>query len=245
MVRFDNRDAGLSTQLDGLVDLDAVAAAAAQADHRAAEAAAAYSLADMAADVVGLLDVLGVDRAHVLGASMGGMIAQLVALDHPDRVLTLTSIMSSTGESGYGAPTPEAEAALLSPSPSDRDGYVRAAVASARIWSSRRWFDPAERADLARRSYDRSFAPDGVARQLAALVAAGPRGARLAGLDRPTLVVHGLDDTLITPSGGERTAEVVPGAHLLLVPDMGHDRPRPLWPLLCDAILDHTAPGTG
>lgn len=242
VVRFDNRDCGLSTKLDEHpLDFGAVLGAASSGDLAKVRALAPYTLHDMADDVAGLLDTLGVERAHVVGSSMGGMIAQLVAVRHPARVATLTSMMSSTGEPEYGRSTPEASAGLMRPSPTDRAGFVERQVESARIWSSRKHFDAEAAAAMAEASFERGFHPAGVARQLAALIATEPPVDALRKLDLPTLVIHGLDDTLITPSGGERTAELIPGARLLRVDDMGHDRPEPLWPQLCDAILAHTA----
>jgi pimeloyl-ACP methyl ester carboxylesterase len=241
VVRFDNRDAGLSTSFDDdPVDLPAVFRAMAEGDGAAARALVPYTLGDMALDAVELLDCLDIGRAHVVGASMGGMIAQTMTIEHPDRVLTLTSIMSTTGEPAYGRSTREARQVLLSPAPTEREAYIEDSVRSL-VWHSKRYAAPDEVRDLATRSFDRSFRPAGTARQLAAVTAGGSRADGLRSLAVPTLVIHGLDDTLIEPSGGERTAELVPGAELLLVPDMGHDRPRPLWPVLVEAIVAHTA----
>ena len=241
VVRFDNRDAGLSTSFDGHpVDLAAVFRAMADGDDAAARALVPYTLSDMARDAIQLLDALGVGPAHVVGASMGGMIAQTMAIEHPDRVLTLTSIMSTTGEPAYGRSTREARQVLLSPAPTEREAYIEDSARSL-VWHSKRYADPDRVRDLAARSFDRSFRPAGTARQLAAVTAGGSRADGLRSLAVPTLVIHGLDDTLIGPSGGERTAELVPGAELLLVPDMGHDRPEPLWPVLVAAIVAHTA----
>jgi len=171
---------------------------------------------------------------------MGGMIAQTMAIEHPERLLTLTSMMSTTGEPGYGRSTPEAQQALLTPAPADREGYIEAAARSL-VWRSRRYPEPAGVRELAAESFDRCYSPDGASRQLAAMIASGSRAEALRHLSVPTLVIHGLDDTLIAPSGGERTAELVPGARLELLPDMGHDRPRPLWPGIAGHILEHTA----
>jgi pimeloyl-ACP methyl ester carboxylesterase len=237
VVRFDNRDAGLSTKFDGVhVDIAAVMTAAFAGEPFTD---APYTLSDMAADAVGLLDHLGVDRAHVVGASMGGMIAQHLAIEHPERVLSLTSVMSNTGEPEYGAPDPEAIPLLLVPPPSDRQAYIERAADMAVI-GSRRFFDLGAAKELAGRSYDRSFYPEGIRRQLAAVAGSGPRTATLPDVKAPTLVIHGRDDRLIVPSGGERTAELIPGASFLLVADMGHDLPEPLWPLLADVITSHT-----
>lgn len=238
VVRFDNRDCGLSTKLDGIVvDPNAVMHA------RLAETelpVVPYTLSDMALDAVGLLDHLGIDKAHVVGASMGGMIAQTMAIEHPHRCHSLTSIMSMTGELEYGSPTPEAGEVLLAPPPTQREAYIDNSVKS-RVWQSKRYFDEAQvRADAAR-GFDRSFYPEGASRQLAAIYASGSRAEGLAQLQVPTLVVHGTDDTLLQPSGGQRTAELVPGASLMLLADMGHDLPEPLQPMITGAIAAHGA----
>ncbi|MFD5541076.1 alpha/beta fold hydrolase [Streptomyces sp. NPDC127079] len=240
VIRYDNRDSGLSTKFDDHpVDVGRFIATVRSGDTAAALAMVPYGLRDMADDGLGLLTVLGVERAHVVGASMGGMIAQTMAISRPERVLTLTSMMSSTGESAYGRSTPEAQAALFSPRPSDREGYIAAADREL-VWASRRYGDPVALRELAAASYDRAYHPAGIGRQLGAMVLSGSRADALRQLRVPTLVIHGLDDTLIDVSGGRRTAELVPGAELLLVPDMGHDRPRPLWPELIDALVTHT-----
>ena len=242
VIRYDNRDSGLSTRFDDRqVDIGAFMAAVRSGDIAAAQAMAPYSLQDMADDGLGLLTQLGIAKAHVVGSSMGGMIAQTMAIAHPDRVLTLTSMMSSTGEPEYGRSTPDAQQALFAPQPADRDGYI-AASEKQLTWSSRRYANPDAIRKLAARSYDRAYYPAGAGRQLAAMILAGSRAEALQTLTLPTLVIHGLDDTLIDPSGGRRTADLVPGASLLLVPDMGHDRPRELWEHLCDAIEAHTRP---
>jgi pimeloyl-ACP methyl ester carboxylesterase len=241
VISYDNRDCGLSSKLDGVaVDMDQIRAAIAAGETARARSLAPYTLSDMAGDGLGLLDALGIDRAHVLGASMGGMIAQTIAIENPARLLTLTSMMSNTGESEYGQSSPEAIRALLMPTPSERAAYIDASE-RALIWRSRRWPDVAGVRAVAAESYDRCYYPEGSGRQLAAMVASGSRAAGLRALHVPTLVIHGLDDTLVAPSGGERTAELIPDAQLMLVPDMGHDRPQPLWPQLSEAILAHTA----
>jgi len=169
---------------------------------------------------------------------MGGMIAQHVAIDHPGRTASLISVMSQPGDPTVGQPTPEAAAALLTPPPPDREGYI-AHSTTWQIWQSRRYRSDELSRRNAARDWDRSFYPEGGPRQLAAIYASGNRDEGLSALSVPTLVIHGLDDTLITPSGGERTAELVPGATLMLVDDMGHDFPEPLWPVLVDAIASH------
>ncbi|MBS1861111.1 MAG: alpha/beta hydrolase [Actinobacteria bacterium] len=242
VIELDNRDSGLSSKLDGqAVDTEAGIAAARAGDLVRARELAPYTLSELAGDCVAVLDALGIERAHVLGASMGGMIAQQLAIERPERLLSLISKMSTTGEPEYGAPTQEALEALLTPSPTEREAYIEASAAKAMIWASKRYGDRARLEAIVAASYDRCFYPEGVTRQFAAILASGPRADGLRELTVPTLVIHGLDDTLIAPSGGERTAELVPGARLLLVEDMGHDRPEPLWPLLVEAILEHTA----
>ncbi|MFD3477511.1 alpha/beta fold hydrolase [Streptomyces sp. NPDC058695] len=240
VIRYDNRDCGLSTKFDEHpVDMGRFIAAVSSGDIASALAMVPYALTDMAADGLNLLTALGIDRAHVFGTSMGGMIAQKMAITEPARVLTLTSMMSSTGEPEYGQSVPEAQAVLLSPKPADREGYVAAADREL-LWASRRYGDTALLRELAARSYDRAYYPAGVGRQLGAMILDGSRAEALRTLRVPTLVIHGLDDTLIAPSGGERTAALVPGAKLLLIPDMGHDRPRELWPEIIGAVQTHT-----
>jgi pimeloyl-ACP methyl ester carboxylesterase len=243
VIRFDNRDTGLSTTFDQHpVDLLELVGAASIGDLETVRSLAAYVLADLADDAAGLAHALGLDQVHVVGASMGGMVAQLVAIRHPDLVATLTSMMSSTGSPDVGQSTPEAFAALMKPTTlDDRDRYIADSVASSRVWSSKRYFDEATAAALAAASYDRGLCPGGTTRQLAALLATGSLESDLARLRLPVLVIHGTDDTLITLSGGERTAEVIPGAELTVLTDMGHDRPEPLWPTLWNTIETHTA----
>jgi len=241
VVRFDNRDCGLSSKLDG----QAVSPGKVLSARLAGEPAPAvpYSLSEMAADGIGLLDHIGVAAAHIAGASMGGMIVQTMAIEHPSRVASLTSIMSSTGDPRAGNPTPEAREVLLAPPSSDRARYIEESL-RAEVWMSRKHFDPAACTALAAAQYDRSFYPEGALRQLAAIYASGDRTAALRGLAVPTLVIHGRDDTLITPQGGAATAEAVPGSAYLLLSDMGHDRPRPLWPALAGAIGAHVRAST-
>ena len=237
VVRYDNRDVGLSTKMSGGEKLlsSVLAANAGKGEMPSLP----YLLSDMAADGMALLTALGIDRAHIAGASMGGMIVQTMAINHPDRVMTLTSIMSNTGEPEFGRAAPEAMAALTAAPTSVRSDYIEQSVAGRKIWSSRRYFDDQlERARIAR-DFDRSFYPDGWNRQFLAIRGSGSRADGLRALKTPTLVIHGRDDTLITLSGGERTAELVQGASLLVLNDMGHDMPIPLWPTLIDAIISH------
>ncbi len=241
VIRFDNRDTGLSSKFEQFpVDMGALISAAMVGDLEAVRDLAPYRLEDLADDAADLIAALGLDQVHVVGASMGGMVAQLIAIRHPGIVTTLTSMMSATGSSEVGQSTPDAFAALMKPASSDRDGFIADTVASSRVWASKRYFDESSAAALAAASYDRGLCPTGTTRQLAALLATGSLESELAGLRLPVLVIHGTDDTLIDVSGGRRTAEVIPGAELLIVPDMGHDRPEALWPVLCAAIETHT-----
>lgn len=235
VVRYDNRDVGLSTHIDQPLEKGAVAAAV----RRGEAPAAPYRLADMADDATGLLDHLGVGAAHIVGVSMGGMIAQMVAIRHPERVVTLTSIMSTTGEPHVGTSTPEAYAHLMAPPPRTREESQQARVRNARVWGSPGLYDDGELRALAAAAWDRDHDAAGTARQIAAIMASGSRAAALAELAVSTLIVHGTADTLVQPSGGERTAELVPDAKLLMIEGMGHDLPRPLWPRIIDAIAAH------
>ena len=226
VIRFDNRDCGLSTKFDGVqVDVNAVIAAALMEDPIPP---VPYTLSHMSSDAVGLLDYLRIERAHVLGASMGGMIAQVMTIEHPTRVRTLTSVMSMSGEPEYGQSAPEAMNALLSVPPSDRDGYIAHAPVY-QAFHSKKYRSDENSKRAAARDFDRCFYPQGAPRQLAAIYATGRRTEQLRAVKTPTLVIHGKDDTLITPSGGERTAELIPNAKFVLLDDMGHDLPQPLW----------------
>ncbi len=218
VIRFDNRDAGRSTVLD-LSPPNFLQVAAGEAE-------APYLLQHMADDAVGLLDQLGIERAHVVGASMGGMVAQRVAIDHPERVLSLASIMSTTGDPEVGRTTPEAMEVLMTAPPTDRDGYVEGTVTARGVIGSKP-ADEARTRDLAERSFDRGYHPDGTARQLAAIAASPDRAPELRELAVPTVVIHGADDPLIGVSGGEATAAAIPGSELVVIEGMGHD--MPLW----------------
>jgi pimeloyl-ACP methyl ester carboxylesterase len=238
VIRYDNRDSGLSTKLDNSpVDIGPVMAAVFGGEPLPP---VPYTLSEMAADGIGLLDHLGIDRAHVLGVSMGGMIAQTMALEHPSRLRSLISVMSTTGDREYGTPTPEAAAALITPPPTGREAIIENSVRNWRIIASPQHFDPQQARLRSTAEYDRSYCPDGVVRQLAAIFGSGPRGEKLRSVTVPTLVIHGKADTLITVSGGVYTAEVIPNADLLLIHDMGHDLPEPCWPLIVAAVTAHT-----
>lgn len=240
VVTFDNRDAGRSTIFsDAPVSGSAIAAAISGMPFDPP-----YTLNDMAADAVGLLDHLRVDAAHVVGASMGGMIAQHLAFSWPHRVKTLTSIMSTTGKKAVGVATAEASAVLFSQPPTQRERYIDDFVARRRVLGSPSLFDEGRARAVAAVVFDRGLQPAGTARQLLAIYADRDRTSRLAGITAPTLVIHGRQDPLITLSGGEATAAAIDGAKLVVFDEMGHDLPLPLIPPLVDAIADH-AHGTG
>ncbi len=234
VLTFDNRDVGLTSKTEAPLPSDLWAT---MAELRAGTASEPppYSLADMAADGIAVLDAVGVDQAHVAGMSMGGMIVQRMALDFPERVRSMTSIMSTTGNTDVGQATPEAMATLSSPTPSDRDGYIEHTVANRRVISGAH-YDPEYWRVMAPRFYDRAFHPLGPAYQLLAIAADGDRTAELAQLRVPALVIHGRLDPLVTLSGGEATAAAIPDAELLVIDDMGHDIHPPLWASIGDAI---------
>jgi pimeloyl-ACP methyl ester carboxylesterase len=235
VVRFDNRDVGLSTRLDGAGSPDY--AAVWEGDR----SSLAYTLEDMADDAAGLLDAVGVPGAHVVGISLGGMIAQLLAIRHPGKVRSLASIMSTTGDRKVGQPSAEGAGVLFTPMPAERDRYLEQAVANARLAlaGSAFPFDAEAVRRAAARGYDRAWYPAGVGRQLAAVLAAGDRTEALRSLRVPTLVVHGDADRLVGVSGGEATAAAVPGARLLRIPGLGHELPPAVWATVADAIADN------
>jgi pimeloyl-ACP methyl ester carboxylesterase len=230
VIRFDNRDVGLSSHLGD-------AAPAASRATGGLAAGPSYGLSEMAVDVAGLIDNLGLGSAHIVGASLGGMIAQVLAIEHADRVRSLTSIMSTTGSNEVGQASEAAFALLVMPPVDGRVGAMDRAVLAGRTVGSPAY--PTEEAELrnrALRAFDRSFDPAGVARQLAAGVAASDRTEALRRLDVPTLVIHGAQDPLISVSGGAATAEAIPNAELVVIDGMGHDLPRSLWPIIAERI---------
>jgi pimeloyl-ACP methyl ester carboxylesterase len=231
VVRFDNRDIGLSSRIEDAPVPDVGAAIGGDTS------SASYTLDDMADDAAGLLDYLGDDWAHVVGASMGGMIAQALAIRHPEKVRSLCSIMSTTGDPEVGGASDEAMAVLLTPPPqSAEEAADRGWTVSNVIGST--GFARSEEEVRARSSaaWERSHDPMGVARQLVGILASPDRTAALAAVEAPTLVIHGGSDPLVNPSGGEATAKAIPGAELLIVDGMGHDLPEEAWPQIMDAI---------
>lgn len=233
VIRFDNRDVGLSSHLPGGPAPDV--AQAMSGDY----SSAAYTLSDMAGDASGLLDALDIRTAHVVGASMGGMIAQCMAIEYASRLRSMTSIMSTTGDRAVGRPSQEAMAVLLAPPITDREGAISRAVESSKVIGSP-GFNRAEdvirgRAALA---FDRAFDPIGGARQLVAIQASGDRTEKLKSVQIPTLVVHGAADALVNVSGGKATAAAIQNSELLIIDGMSHDLPQGAWPQIIDAIDD-------
>ncbi len=234
VLRFDNRDIGLSTHLRDAPYPDVMAALT-----TGDTSSASYRLEHMADDAIGLLDHLGIDRAHVVGVSMGGMIAQTIAIEHPDRALSLTSIMS-TPSPLIGAPTQAASAVLFAPPATTREEAVARVLETYRVIGSPGYpLDEQWLSEVAGLSYDRGYDPLGVARQLLAIHASGDRTPGLRSLTVPTLVIHGEDDPLVQVAGGQATAEAVPNSTLLVVPGMGHNLPREVWPQILDALQQH------
>ena len=238
VVRMDNRDVGLSTHFSDVAP-DVMGVVAAMANGEPAEVP--YTLSDMAADVVAVLDALGVEQAHVMGLSMGGMIVQTLAIEHPDRLRSMTSVMSTTGELDVGQPSAEAQARLFGPPATDRASAIANHLAGLRIWGSPGHVDEEAQSHYAGEAFDRAFDPAGVARQIMGITASGSRADALRQVTVPTLVLHGSADSLIDPSGGRRTAELVPGARFVLIEGMGHDYPRAYWDELVDLVTTHAA----
>ncbi len=214
VLRFDNRDVGLSSKFAG-----APTGAGGEA----------YLIGDMARDAVAVLDAEGVEQAHVMGLSMGGMIVQTLAIDHPQRLRSMTSVMSTSGEAEFGQPAPQALPLLTRAPATDRESHIAAHIEGLRMWGSPEFADETRwRAD-AERGFDRSFSPDGTARQFLAIRASGSRADGLRSVTVPALVLHGDNDTLIDQSGGRRVADLIPGARFELIEGMGHDYPPQLW----------------
>jgi len=236
VIRFDNRDIGRSTHLRG-----AVTPTRWQLLRRSAKGAA-YTLDDMAQDTTGLLDHLAIPAAHVVGVSMGGMIAQVAAINHPERVLSLVSIMSTTGNPRVGKPQPRMMMRLMRKGQRERDAYIEDHVETYRAIGSKVYALEEERKrERAARMFERGINPAGGARQLGAVASAPDRTAALRGLHVPTTVIHGDADPLVDVSGGRATAEAIPNARLVILPGMGHDLPRELWPEIVNAIVENTA----
>jgi pimeloyl-ACP methyl ester carboxylesterase len=238
VIRFDNRDIGKSSKLQGgkrLTPLELL-----KLRFLRIPVAAPYKLRDMAQDTVGLMDVLGIKSAHLVGASMGGMIAQEVAISFPRRLRSLTSIMSTTGNPKVPPPSREATAMLMAPPPATRAEYIERFAQTWKVLRVGRFpEDEARDAARAERTFSRGLNPAGVGRQLRAILASGSRKERLHAVKTPTLVIHGTVDPLVRPEGGKDTAASIPGAKLLMIEGMGHALPIPMWPQIIDAIDRH------
>jgi pimeloyl-ACP methyl ester carboxylesterase len=238
VIRFDNRDIGKSGKMTGGKRLTAIELL--KLRFLKIPVAAPYNLLDMARDTVGLMDVLGIKSAHLVGASMGGMIAQEIAISFPQRVRSLTSIMSTTGNPKVPPPTREASALMAAPPPKTKEEYFER---FAKTWKILRVgsFPEDEALDRSRaeRTFERGLNPAGVGRQLRAILASGSRKERLRQVKAPTLVIHGMVDPLVRPEGGKDTAASIPGAKLLMIEGMGHALPIPMWPEIIDAIDKH------
>jgi pimeloyl-ACP methyl ester carboxylesterase len=242
VIRFDNRDIGLSSRLDHLGVPNTMAMMGEIALGR--KPSVAYALKDMALDTVGLLDHFGFARAHIVGASMGGMIGQEMAINHATRLHTFTSIMSSTGDPRLPTASPEAATVLFTPAPTDPVGYAKHYTNVLRVLRGPHFpEEAAEDAERVARVFARGVNPAGVTRQFAAILASGNRTKALAGVTTPTLVLHGDADPLIRIEGGKATAAAIPGAVLEIIPKMGHALPRALWPRLVAAIAAHAGRG--
>lgn len=238
VIRFDNRDIGLTTKMDAAGPPDLVAILTALGEGKAPPVA--YTLSDMAIDAVSLLEALGIGRAHIVGASLGGMVAQLVAADHPGRALSLTSIMSTTGNRALPPPTAEAIAVLNNRGPSpleDLEAYLDHALKGAIVVGSPGYpQDPVDQRRRLRSDFERSYSPVGFARQYAAAMACPDRRPKLNTITVPTVVIHGAADPLVPLAGGKDTAENIPGAELVVIEGMGHDVPPALFGQIADGV---------
>lgn len=241
VVRFDNRDTGLSSRLDaaGVPDLDRL-----RGDIQAGRSIQVpYTLSDMADDTLDLMDSLGIERAHVCGMSMGGMIGQTMAIEHPRRVASLVCLMSTTGETDLPRSTPAAANAMMAVAPGTRAEYQDYLVEMGQVFANHsHQFDPDLQRRFAGQAFDRGLSPEGFFRQMAAIIAAGGRRSQLQRVRVPTLVIHGDHDTVLPPDHGRDTAEAIAGARLLVIPGLGHGMTFPaLWPQMVGAIAAHTA----
>ena len=242
VIVFDNRDVGLTEKLDAAGAPDMRAVAQALAEKR--KPPVAYTLDDMAADAAGLLEALGIERAHIVGASMGGMIAQLVAADYPERTLSLTSIMSSTGNPDLPRARPEAMARLNTPAPDprhDMDAFLASAVEGAKVMAGTYPVNEALVREQALNDFHRSYYPVGFQRQYAGIMASPDRRPKLATIAAPSVVIHGADDPLVPVEGGRDTAATIPGADLRIIPGVGHEMPAATQDAFIDGILSAVA----
>lgn len=231
VIRYDNRDVGLSTKFEGGPAPDPLAALAGDLS------SSVYTLADMAGDGAGLLEALGIPEAHLVGSSLGGMIAQWIAMRHPKKTLSLTSMMANTGDRSAGMPAPQAiEVMVRPPSPTIEESIEAAVDAQRRFASPGFRFDEARARAREERQHHRCWYPEGTARQLVAIIASGDWTEELRRVAVPALVVHGEADPIVTSDGGEATAAAIPGAELMIIPGMAHELPEEVWPMVFDAI---------
>jgi pimeloyl-ACP methyl ester carboxylesterase len=241
VIRLDNRDVGLSTKFaSDPPDLGGVVAALTAGEPPKVP----YTLSDMAGDAVAVLDHLGIGQAHVVGSSMGGMIVQTMAIEHSDRLLSMTSVMSTTGDPDVGRSTAAARRLFMAPPPTDRDSYIARQLEGLRIWGSPACFDEERITANAAAAYDRCFEPAGQTRQTMAIMASPSRTDALSRVRVPTLVLHGDADQLVDKSGGRRTADAVPGARFVVIEGMGHDYPPQYWDRWVQLVTDHARSAT-
>ena len=235
VIRFDNRDVGFSTKIEDAGEPNLIAAVIALQKGEPIESP--YSLEDMADDAIGLLDALNIEKAHICGASMGGMIVQIITIRHPSRVLSLTSIMSTTGNPDLPQPTQDITQELFKPAPSDRDGYIENSIRIGKIlYGSGFPYNEEKARKLAGILFDRCFYPYGFGRQLLAIMANGNRKSKLSSVKVPTLIIHGNDDRLVIVDGGKDTHDAIPGSELIIIDGMGHSLPPETWTQVTDAI---------
>ena len=235
VIRFDNRDVGLSTKFEdaGLPNFLEINTAYARGE----KPEVPYTLEDMVDDAVGLLDVLNIDKVHVCGASMGGMIAQILAYKHPSRVLSLTLIMSTTGNPDLPQPKPEIMAQFFAPVPDGREAYIEETVKRGRLIHGTFAYDEDQSREYRAKEYDRSYYPEGITRQLAAMAVPGNLKPKLAAIRAPTLVIHGREDPFNAVEAGKDIATAIPGAELLILDGMGHSFPREVIPRIVNALV--------
>ncbi len=238
VIRFDNRDIGLSTKFEdaGMPDFVEISAAYG----RGKIPKVPYTLEDMAGDALGVLDALNIYKAHVCGASMGGMIAQVLAYKHPSRVLSLTLIMSTTGNPDLPQPKPEFMAQFFAPVPSEREAYIEETVKRGRLIHGTFTYDEDQSREYRTMEYDRNYYPEGVTRQLAAMAVPGNLKPKLAAIRAPTLVIHGREDPFYPVEAGKDIAAAIPGSELLILDGMGHSFPREVIPRIVNALVANT-----
>jgi pimeloyl-ACP methyl ester carboxylesterase len=242
VIRFDNRDVGLSTKFSHVEpDVRGVVRALGVGDRPAVP----YTVSDMAADAIAVLDHTGVGRAHVMGVSMGGMIVQALAIAHPERLLSITSVMSSTGDPDVGQPTEDARRLLFGPAPTDRESYIARHIEGVRTYGSPACFDESRLRAFAGEAFDRCFDPAGQARQMMAIMGSPRRSKALRSVRVPALVMHGDADRLVDISGGRRTAEAIPGARFEVLEGMGHDYPPDYWDRWVKLVTEHARTAGG